>query len=382
MKLFNWNVKLWAFVFALIIVLAGAGVLLSDNDVSKDTAVVISRVNTEGSGIFGDDPEMVTIENGIAVFHKEHWEGKTIATPGETSIQYKMIKEELIKIGLEPKAYDNTIPCPDNSIYLKTTGVALMKEEYNTGIIDGGIAWEPIYSDVLLHADKKVYNLCESNQLEGYDGHACCMIVGNSEFLDNNTEETVRFLAGYIKGVDFINHCKEHKDSDDYEELIQISSNLLGGQYGEDVIEEALDNVNFTYDLTNFQEEYVSLLNSFMEGGAIPKDAMSILDETPEEFAEDHIDSSYLEAAKKMEQAESYRKATLTVSYLGGDIHQLALQVAQDKGYFDEYGIEIKLQGPHSAGGAVLTAVLSGEADLGFAGAPPVVMMTTNTAIS
>ena len=91
-KLFNWNVKLWAIVIALIVVLAGTGFALSDRTNADDTSIVLARANTEGSGIFGDEPGMaVSDDDGYMVLVKEKWGGKVIATPGPTSIQYMII---------------------------------------------------------------------------------------------------------------------------------------------------------------------------------------------------------------------------------------------------------------------------------------------------
>ena len=379
-KLFNWNVKLWAIVIALIVVLAGTGFALSDRTNADDTSIVLARANTEGSGIFGDEPGMAVLEDGYMVLVKEKWAGKVIATPGPTSIQYMIIKEQLLSVGLTVKAYDNTNPPGSNEVQLKDVGVGLMAAEFAAGTIDGGIAWEPIYSDILDNAPG-AYDVCMTNQLEGQLGHACCMVVANSNFLNDNSEATVRFLAAYCDAVDFINNAKFlGPGSDEYKELMKSCKVLLNG-YDNEVIEEALANVTYTYNLTNFEDEYVDLIHAYQESGVIPRNAMDTIGQTPEQFAKAHIDGTYLNNAKSISKVE-YKPVTIRVAYLGADIHQLALQVAKDLRYFADYGIEIENIGPFAAGGAVLDAILTGEADIGFAGAPPTVMKTVNLAAS
>ncbi len=382
-KIFNWNVKLWASVVVLIVVLAGIGVALSDSESKDDTAIVLSRVNTEGSGIFGDEASMVTIEDGIAVFNKEKWGGKVVATPGATSIQHLYIVEEMTKIGLSIKSYDASIPKDEldmGSVYLKASGVTSMIDDYNKDVVQAGITWEVVYSNVLSQTD--AIGLCTTDQLENKAGHACCMIMANSSFLEKNTEVAVRYMAAYIKSVNYINDAKSDINSKEYDNLLKIAKNLLGAGYTDEVIESALMNVNYTYALTNFQQEYAGLIESYTTTGAIPADCMTTLNTTPVEFAKKHIDGTYIDRALQMEGSSTYSEKIVKVAYLGADIHQLALQVGKDMGYFADYGIVIKNIGPHTAGGAVLQSVITGEADFGFAGAPPTVMQTVNLELS
>lgn len=380
-KLFNWNIKFWAIAIVLILVLAGIGIIASFNTNTKvnDTDVVLSRVNTEGSGIFGDDAGMVTIENGVAVFHSEKWDTKVIATPGQSSIQHVMMTDIVKSMGLKPLMYDASQPRVHGNVYLKASGVGMMKEDYEKGITNGGIAWQPVYSNIVDHSSKRAYPLCASGQIDGYKDHACCMIAGNSSFIKNNPDLTIRFLAGYIKSVDFINKAKSDTGSEDYKELVKIADNLLAHQYPEDVIKESLTSVNYKYELTNFVEEYSGLMKSFIESGIVPKDAEKRIGKTADEFAKEHINGGYLESAKKIEKKE-YQMTTVRVASLGADIHQIALQVGLEKGFFEEYGIKIEKLVPASAGGDVVKSLLSGDADIGFAGAPPIVMVTVNFA--
>lgn len=381
-KVFNWNVKFWAVAVVLILILAGVGIVASSNvdKGSKTTDIVLSRVNTEGSGIFGDDPDMVTIENGIAVFHKDKWDTKVIATPGNSSIQHVMITEVIKKMGLNPAMFDASQPRLPGNVYLMASGVGKMKDDFEKGTTNGGIAWEPIYSNVIDHSQRRAYALCETGQIEGYDNHACCMVAGNSNFINGNPDLVIRFLAGYIKSVDFINEAKAAgHDSEKYKELLGIADLLVAHQYPEDVLMESLDTVNYTYDLTNFPEEYNKLMKSFMESGIVPKDADKKLGKTTEEFAREHVDGKYLEQAKNLEKKE-YKTATIRVASLGADIHQIAPLVGIEKGFFEEYGIKIEMLTPATAGGDVIKSLLSGDADIGLAGAPPIVMVTVNFA--
>ncbi len=77
--------------------------------------------------------------------------------------------------------------------------------------------------------------------------------------------------------------------------------------------------------------------------------------------------------------ANDYSKTTSTVrvAVINGDIHQIAIQVAMAKNFFDE-GLNVQLNTTPSAGGAVATLLVSGDADMGFLGAPPATLTTIN----
>lgn len=65
------------------------------------------------------------------------------------------------------------------------------------------------------------------------------------------------------------------------------------------------------------------------------------------------------------------RSASVRMGYLLGDIHQLAVPVALEKGYFAQEGLNVSLVGPFAAGPALMKAFAAGELDIGYVGTPP-----------
>jgi len=65
------------------------------------------------------------------------------------------------------------------------------------------------------------------------------------------------------------------------------------------------------------------------------------------------------------------RPASVRLGYLLGDIHQLAIPVALEKGYFAQEGLNVSLVGPFTAGPALMKAFAAGELDVGYVGTPP-----------
>jgi len=63
--------------------------------------------------------------------------------------------------------------------------------------------------------------------------------------------------------------------------------------------------------------------------------------------------------------------ASVRLGYLLGDIHQLAVPVALENGYFAQEGLNVSLVGPFTAGPALMKAFAAGELDVGYVGTPP-----------
>jgi len=63
--------------------------------------------------------------------------------------------------------------------------------------------------------------------------------------------------------------------------------------------------------------------------------------------------------------------ASVRLGYLLGDIHQLAVPVALENGYFAHEGLNVSLVGPFTAGPALMKAFAAGELDVGYVGTPP-----------
>jgi len=67
----------------------------------------------------------------------------------------------------------------------------------------------------------------------------------------------------------------------------------------------------------------------------------------------------------------------VTVAVISGDIHQIALHVAVEKGYFTDSGLKVNVSNALN-GAEVATSMISGDANLGFLGAPPATINMIN----
>ena len=72
--------------------------------------------------------------------------------------------------------------------------------------------------------------------------------------------------------------------------------------------------------------------------------------------------------------------STLRLGYLKSDLHQLAVFVAMDKGFFEDEGLAVSVTGVFKAGPELMSAFAAGELDVGYAGLAPTVTAAANAA--
>lgn len=388
----NWNLKKWGIIALVVWMLFTSGAYLATIENEKESVSILTRVNNDGSGIFlrSDvyDERQITIED------PEGWDGLVFMTPGPSSIQH-MILSDIVKDKLGMNFIQRGTPSPGNAVsWTQMAPGNMVNYMFNSPEgrdIDGGIAWEPHYAVAI--SGGKCKEVAETSSY--WEGHPCCVVAASNTFLSNNEGAVQRFLAGYIKSVEWINDVLSGDTGDeDYEwlleKVIDIGTPKTTGsaQMSEDTAISALENIQFAYEISNLAEQLAEVVETYKTLGIVNQQTLTDAGfETPLAFTEHLIQGQHLEGAShenntlKSPEELGYHgtgMTTIDVAYLAADIHQIALHVGIAKGFYEEYGIHIRLNGPYGAGGDVMNALLSRHSDLGFVGSPPVVSSSAN----
>ena len=377
--------------------LASAILVTFYNPTEDDKEInLVARVNTEGSGIYIDpthataDEYLSIDDDGKITYYADGWRGKVFGTPGSTSIQHMQLQSIVVnEIGLKFLPYDTGASGTDCVYYVNS--VANAAAYASMPVLDGAIIWQPQYQAALDSDVRPAVKLLTTDEFD--PGHTCCVIAAQHKYLQNNPALTVRFLAAYIKGVDWVNNALEDKSSAEYAQLIQIANKRTGGVFDQEVLEAALDSVTYTYGLTSEEDTSTAplmslesavegLVNNFTSLGALKRTMSDLGFSSSHEFSQRFVNDGYLvQAMDFTPSASGYSKSNITVAVIAGDIHQIAVHVASELGYFDAYGLNVKFSSATNGAG-VAEALQNGEADLGFLGAPPITTTVINGMLS
>ncbi|MDN5357670.1 MAG: ABC transporter substrate-binding protein [Candidatus Methanomethylophilaceae archaeon] len=391
----NWNYKMWGSVAVVIILLSASGLILSMGDSEKESVSILARVNNDGSGIFiradtENVDDMTEVVDGVlTAAHPELWEGKVFMTPGPSSIQH-MILMDIVKedLGLNFVQYGTAA---SDAVFWTQVGPGLMLSTMTQqSSIDGGIAWEPHYSVAV--NDGLCIELMTTSDY--WQGHPCCVIAANNSFLSGNENATERFLAAYVSSVLWVTEAMSDTSTPEYAALLDITKRIGtpessgGPPMSDEVAEAALANITYAYEIGNLTQQLADVVDTYKSLNIVQQSTLSDAGYDSSLAFTDHlVRGEYIadvlnDGGDVKGPAElGYYGGAVThigVAYLAADIHQIALHVGIEQGFFADYGIEIELIGPFGAGGDVMNALLSGHASIGFVGSPPVVSSSIN----
>ena len=143
---------------------------------------VISSVQIEGSGILVTDDSNIKNAQDLA--------GKTVATPGEASIQHVLLSAYLKANGMSL-----------DDINESAMKVPSINDALKTGNLPAAITFQPYVS--LGETDDAIDEFVDSSEI--MPGHPCCVVAASDDFLKNNEETAKDIVAIHENATTFIN---------------------------------------------------------------------------------------------------------------------------------------------------------------------------------
>lgn len=160
-----------------------AGITPVMSSISQGVPVkVVSGAQIEGSSIVANKNSGI---NTVADL-----KGKTVATPGEATIQNMLLTSALTQAGVSTSDVEFT-----------TMKAAQMTDALKAGQVDAMIIWEPYASIAVKNGDGK---LVETSG-EIIPGHPCCCVVAREDFINNHPEELKKLLEAHEDATEFTN---------------------------------------------------------------------------------------------------------------------------------------------------------------------------------
>ena len=168
------------------------------SSVAKGVPVkVISSAQTEGSGI------VVTKESGIT--SAADLKGKSIATPGEASIQHVLLSYYLKQNGMSIK-----------DLNVSAMKVPSMNDALKTKQIDGIITFQPYVSI----AANDSGNVVLENSSGMLPNHPCCVVVASDDFIKNHNDTVKDIIAIHANATKFINDSVKNGNASEVVKLL------------------------------------------------------------------------------------------------------------------------------------------------------------------
>jgi NitT/TauT family transport system substrate-binding protein len=273
----------------------------------------------------------------------EDLEGKTIAIPGKATVQDFLLQRFL---------KDNNLTV--NVVIVKPPEMIAVLEK---GEIDGFIAWEPYPARAFVQGHTE---LVTSQDI--WLHHPCCVVAARKEYLEENKDVVLAVLAAHMKATIFI--------QENPEEAVRIGEEFT--EMPREVVEKAMETIEFVYE-PNYDgiKEY---LQQLLDMEYVSSSDVGDVDTFLGEFINgDLIDEAATFTCSGLDK-------TVRIGYLKADLHQLAVFVALDQGYYDEFGLNVELY-IFSAGPEEMDAFGAGDIDMGYLGIAPATTKRLNLSI-
>ncbi len=159
-----------------------AGITPVMSSISQGVPVkVVSGAQIEGSALVAGKNSGI---NSVADL-----KGKTVATPGEATIQNMLLTSALDQAGVST-----------DDVEFTTMKAAQMTDALKAGQVDAMIIWEPYASIAVKNGDGK---LIETSG-EIIPGHPCCCVAAREEFINDHPETLEKVLAIHENATKFI----------------------------------------------------------------------------------------------------------------------------------------------------------------------------------
>lgn len=189
---------------------------------------VVAGAQIEGSGI------AVSPESDID--SPEDLAGKSIATPGEASIQYMLLQYYL---------EDNNMSTDDMNI--SAMKVAPMNDALNANKIDGMLTYEPYVTMAVENG-----NVMFINSSEILPEHPCCVVAASERFIDENPDKLDTIISIHENATEFI-----LENPDEAAEL--LPDDIVADV---EIEKKAISGIKFVYGLN---ETYKQSIMDFMQ---------------------------------------------------------------------------------------------------------------------
>ncbi|MCQ2961438.1 MAG: ABC transporter substrate-binding protein [archaeon] len=160
-----------------------AGITPVMSSISQGVPVkVVSGAQIEGSSIVAGKNSGI---NTVADL-----KGKTVANPGEATIQNMLLTSALTQAGVST-----------NDVEFTTMKAAQMTDALKAGQVDAMIIWEPYASIAVKNG---VGKLVETSG-EILPGHPCCCVAAREDFIKNHPDELKAVLEAHENATKFTN---------------------------------------------------------------------------------------------------------------------------------------------------------------------------------
>ncbi len=234
--------------------------------------VIVGQVNAIGSAL--------VVAKNVTRF--SDLVGKTVATPGHSSIQFFLLLNYAEQQGVDISKINVIDLAPKD-----------MRAAMEKGEIAAFIAWEPFVAEAAVTGFGKI--LATSQEI--WPNHLDCVVAVNRKFAQANPDTVVRFMRAQQDATAWTLAALSKPESKEYARLVELAMKFTGRDAA--VVKEAFKRIDYKTALdANFSQSLVLFTNKLIQYKIVPADQLTTRGyKSAEDFATRYVDASYLAKA-------------------------------------------------------------------------------------
>ena len=295
------------------------------------------------------------------------------------------IEKHVDGIGLDtPQTSTST----DRILYWTQITPVNQESAIDAGIVDGGICWEPYWSEQLVDGTAKV--LVQSSAImPGYPSEVIAANYNSATFPDNATNHQLvaRVLRANSDATDWIERTIHEGMGANYTSLLNMGAQFVFGDTSSrsiNIIQSALAHIDYGYELTPaIREGLVNFTSAFDDLGLLSSFGGY---SNATDFVNGIVNSSDQAVSASLSPSSTIL-GTIRLGYLNGDLQQFARMVAMNtslwggKNLFQVWGVDVTSPAPFANGGALMNGFAVNLIDMGYLGCAPAIIKRINSNI-
>jgi len=235
--------------------------------------VIVGQVNAIGSAL--------VVAQDVNKF--SDLAGKTVATPGHSSIQFFLLLNYAEQQGVDIGKINVIDMAPKD-----------MRAALEKGTIAAFIAWEPFPAEAVVTGFGQV--LATSQDI--WPNHLDCVVAVNRKFAQANPDTVVRFMRAHQDATTWTLAALAKPESKEYARLVELAMKFTGRDAA--VVKEAFKRIQFKTALdTDFNQSLALFTNKLIQFKIVAADKLTERGyKSAEDFATRYVDTSYLAKAQ------------------------------------------------------------------------------------
>jgi len=209
--------------------------------------------------------------------------GKTIATPGHSSIQFFLLLNYAQQQGVDISRI-NVIDMPPKD----------MRAKLEAGDLGGFLVWEPFASEAVVAGFGKI--LATSQDI--WPNHLDCGVVVDRKFAQVNPAVVERFLQAHQASTAWVLSALARPESKEYQRLVELAVQFTGRDAA--VVKEAFKLIRFKTEIdAGFATSLTEYTNKLIQFKVVSPDKLTERGyKSAEEFAARYVDVSFQQKIK------------------------------------------------------------------------------------